>query len=100
MQHPDGGVGYGQAEPIGAGKEAPEDDELAGQYHYYLKRKEETRRRIEDLMRERDFLSGLEPGDVAYMNQKETEHELQNQREQVAAQLYKEAEQRAASPGR
>ena len=52
-------------------------------------------------MREKEFLNGLKPDDVAYMNKKKKEYELQNQRDQAAAKLHAEAEKRAGvSPER
>ena len=43
-------------------------DELNIQYNEHVRRKDEIRKRIEDLMREKEFLAGLAPSEVAYMN--------------------------------
>lgn len=74
LKHPDVIVGYGDASPldIAPGEASSFDhftsDALNQQYNEHVKRKEEIRQRIENLMREKEFLKGLKPNDVAYMN--------------------------------
>lgn len=63
-----GAVDYGDDGPRTAAQDLFAADELNNKYNEHVKRKEEIRRRIEDLMREKEFLTGLAPSDVAYMN--------------------------------
>lgn len=68
------------ADPAMTPKDQFASDELNHQYNEHVRRKEEIRQRIEDLMREKEFLTGLAPNEVAYMNQKKKEYELQVER--------------------
>ena len=58
-----------------------ENDYFNNMYHEHLRRKEEIRKNIERLTREKNFLEQLQPGEVAYMFHKKQEEILKDERE-------------------
>lgn len=64
-------------------------DELNKEYHEHLRKKEQIRGRIEELTREKNFLTKLDPQDVAHLLQKRREAELEKEHQKVEGILKK-----------
>ena len=80
-----------------------ENDYFNNMYHEHLRRKEEIRKRIERLTREKNFLEQLQPSEVQYMFQKKKEENLKDEKEMFDKQYSpqkKREDAASASPER